>query len=128
MFFVGARGFQCAVLCFLGARLCAAEVTLRGRVVDEANAPVAGATISLRLAGQSQTSSPATQATADPTGAFHVSLAQPGSYLVTASQPDFFRLVDHPVELREGLNEILLSLNHTRNTTESIDVRSSPSP
>src|SRR5713101_4641474 len=128
MFSVGARGFQCAALCLLGARLLAAEATVRGRVVDEASAPVPGAVILLQPAGQPSPSSPAIQSTADPTGAFRAILPQPGSYLITVSQPDFFRLVDRPVDVREGANEILLSLNHIRNTSESIDVRSSPAP
>ena len=128
MFSVGARGFQCAVLCFLGARWLAAEVTLRGRVVDEASVPVPGAVILFRAAGQPSPSGPAIESTADPTGAFRAILPQPGSYLVTVSQPDFFRLVDRPVDIREGANEIVLSLNHIRNTSDSVDVRSSPSP
>ena len=126
MFFVEARGIQCAVFCFVAARLLTAEVALRGRVVDEASAPVSGAAISLRLSSEPPSSRPAIQATADPTGAFRATLPQAGSYLLTVSQPDFFRLVDRPVDLREGPNEILLTLNHIRNTSESIDVRSSP--
>src|SRR5260370_17064983 len=112
MFFAGASGLQCAVFCFLGARLFAAEVTLRGRVVDEASAPVPGAVISVRPAGQSQSSSPAIEVTADPTGAFHAILPQPGSYLVTVSHPYFFLLLDRPVDIGEVPNEIQLTLNH----------------
>src|SRR5579864_3794739 len=129
MFFVGSRGFQCAVLCsFLCTRLFAAEVTLRGRVLDEASAPVSGAVISLRPSSQPASPGLAIQITAEPTGAFHASLPQPGAYLVTVVQPDFFSLTNRPVELHEGANEIVLTLNHVRNTSESIDVRSSPSP
>ena len=106
MFSVGARGFQCAVFCFLSARLCAAEVTLRGRVVDEASAPVPGAVILLRPAGQTSPFSPAIQSTADPTGVFRVTLPQPGDYLVTVSQPDFFRLVDRPVDIRNRDHDV----------------------
>ena len=36
MFRVGPRGFECAVFCVLAVRMLAGEVTLRGRVVDEA--------------------------------------------------------------------------------------------
>src|SRR5215472_19197918 len=128
MLSVGARGFRCAVFCFFGVHLMAAEVTLRGRVVDEASAPVPGTVISLRLAGQSQTSRPEVEITSDPTGAFRANVSQPGSYLITASQTDFFRLVDRPVDIREGVNEIVLTLNHIRNTAESVDVKSSPDP
>jgi hypothetical protein len=57
-----------------------------------------------------------------------MNLPQPGAYLVTVSQPGFFRLVDRPVELLEVANEIVLTLNHIRNTSESVDVKSSPAP
>ena len=129
MFFADGRAPRCAVLlCFLGIRLFAADVTLRGRVVDEASAPVSGAEVSLRLPGQSPASSPPIRATADPTGAFQATLPQPGSYLITVAQTDFFPLTDRPLDIQEGPNEILLTLNHVRNTSESVDVKSAPSP
>ena len=129
MFFADGRALRCTVLlCFPGIRLFAADVTLRGRVVDEASAPVSAAEISIRLAGPSQASSPAIQATADPTGAFQAALTQPGSYLVTVAQTDFFPLTNRPLDIREGPNEVLLTLNHVRNTSESVDVKSAPSP
>src|ERR1700676_2697495 len=128
MFFVGARGIRCAAFCFLAVRLFAADVTLRGRVVDEASAPVPGAAITVRMSAQSSASVPAIQTTADPTGTFHVTLPNPGAYLITISQADFFRLVDRPVDVAAGSNEIVLTLNHIRNTSDSVDVRSSPSP
>src|SRR5689334_10118845 len=127
MFPVGPRGIRCALIFLLGCRLLCAEVTVHGRVVDEANAPVAGAVIALR-SGDGQASPAAVEASSDPTGAFRAVLPQPGSYRVTISQPDFFRLVDRPVEIHDGPNELVLVLNHIRNTSESIDVRSSPEP
>ena len=129
MFFAGARGIRCAALACVAVRLFAAEVTLRGRVVDEASAPVPGSTITVRMAVPSQGAGSAIlTTTADPTGTFHVTLPDPGVYLITVSQADFFRLVDSPVEVAAGSHEILLTLNHIRNTSDSVDVRSSPSP
>lgn len=128
MFPVDGRAARFALLCFFSVRLFAAEATLRGRVVDEASAPVSGAVLTFRLSGQSQTPSPPIQTTADPTGEFQVALPQPGSYLITVAQTDFFPLTDRPLDIQEGPNEILLTLNHVRNTSESVDVKSSPSP
>ena len=127
MFFVGPRSIQCAGIFLLGGRLLCAEVTVHGRVVDESNAPVPGAVITLRY-GEGPAAPAAVEVTSDPTGAFRTVLPQAGNYRVTISQPDFFRLVDRPIEIREGPNELLLALNHIRNTSESIDVRSSPAP
>jgi len=105
--------------------LYAAEATLQGRVEDENNAPVAGAVISVRSAAQ--TPSQSIPAESDPTGAFRLTLAEPGSYLITVSKPGFFALMDHPADLREGPNEVALTLNHIRNTSESVNVSSSES-
>ena len=127
MFRWRARVFQCAIFCLAAVPLFSAEVKLRGRVVDEANAPVPGAVISVRPAG-GPPSNLAIKADADPTGQFQAILPQPGPYLITVSQTDFFRLVDRPVDASEGSNEIVLVLNHVRNTSESVDVKSSPSP
>src|ERR1700680_1394864 len=98
MFFAGGRAYLCLVLSFLGFRMFAADLTVRGRVIDEASAPVPGATISLRLSGQPSSTTPPTQAAADPTGAFQAIVPQPGSYLVTVGQPDFFPLTNLPVD------------------------------
>jgi len=65
MFPVDGRAARFALLCFFSVRLFAAEATLRGRVVDEASAPVSGAVLTFRLSGQSQTPSPPIQTTAD---------------------------------------------------------------
>lgn len=118
------RVFQSAVLVLATIRWCAGEVTLSGRVVDENNVPVAGSAVTLKLAGQSQS----LEAVADPTGAFRAQLPQPGSYLITAEHAGFFTLKDRPADIHEGSNEIVLALNHVRNTSESVDVRASPSP
>ncbi len=121
---MGARGFQYAALLFCGVPLYA-EVTLHGRVVDEANVPVGGALISLKANSGPALRAPVT-AVADPTGVFRITLPATGAYLVTAAQAGFYAINDRPAEIRESLNEIVLTLNHIRNTSDSVDVRSSP--
>src|SRR5579859_5103232 len=114
MFFAGARLSQGAVFGLLCVQFLNAEVTVRGRVVDEASAAVPSAVISVRPKGQPASSGLAIEVTADPTGAFQMSLSQPRAYLFTVSQTDFFRLIDHNVEFSDGPNEIVLTLNHIR--------------
>ncbi len=127
MLSLGGGAFQGALVCLLGIPLWAADVTLHGRIVDEANAPVPGAIVSLRLANPPQ-SSQGIEVTADPTGAFQTILPEPGSYFITIAQTDFFPLTNRPLDIRAGPNEIILTLNHVRNTSESVDVKSAPSP
>jgi hypothetical protein len=107
--------------------LYAAEVTLRGRIEDENNAPLAGAAVSIRPAAQPSLSSLSVSAETDPTGAFRLMLPEPGSYLITVSKLGFFALTDRAAELAEGSSEIVLTLNHIRNTSESVNVSASES-
>jgi hypothetical protein len=108
--------------------LCAAEVTLNGRVVDESNVPVPLAAVSFRLAGESQPSAPSLEVIADQTGLFRTVLPQAGAYLVTVAHVGFFTLRDRNIEVREGANDMVLALNHVHNTSESVNVSAAPSP
>ncbi|HYL37080.1 MAG TPA: TonB-dependent receptor [Bryobacteraceae bacterium] len=114
------------LLLLVVVRASAAEVTLNGRVVDENNAPVPGAAVSLRTAAPPN--APGLQVMADQTGAFRTVLPAAGAYLVTVTHVDFFALQDRRIDLREGANEIVLTLNHVHNTSESVNVSASPSP
>ena len=87
--------------------------------------PVAGATVSFRLSGQS---TPATQAVTNPTGEFRAAFTAPGRYLISAVENGFFPVTDRPADLGVGPNEIILTLNHIRNTSESVNVQASTSP
>ena len=104
--------------------LHAADVTLQGRVVDENNAAVGGARIS--LASPSVIAMPLNAVTS-PTGSFTFSLAQPGLYLITAESNGFFPLKDRPADLHESANEILLVLNRIHNTSETVNVQGTTS-
>jgi hypothetical protein len=100
----------------------ATEISVRGRVVDEDNVPVAGARVSLQENPQ--------LLIADPTGAFTIHLPQAGVYHFAAEQVGFFPLKDRPVDLLEAEQEqeIVLVLNHVRNTSDSLHVTGALSP
>ena len=108
-----------AVLCASPLR---AQVTLTGRVVDEDNAAVPAAHVSLTQAG----SNLHLEAEADPTGKFVFRLDAPGDYLLSAELPGFFRLRDRPMHLAQGANEVTLVLNPAREVFDKVDVSYSP--
>jgi len=108
---------------FLG--MAQAQVRLAGRVVDENNAAVPGAQISLR-GSQAGSEAKRLQAIADPAGKFAFRLEAPGEYLLSVERENYFRLRDRPVRLAEGPNEITLILNPIREVFEKIDVAYSP--
>ena len=68
------------------------------------------------------------QAETDVDGAFQLTLPESGSYLITVSKQDFFPLSDRPVDIAASPAEIVLVLNHVRNTSEAVKVSASPSP
>jgi len=109
----------CAALC----QVAAAGVRVNGKVVDENNAAVAGAQISLRA---SDPSLPGRwQAVSDASGAFTVQLPQAGEYLIKAECTGFFRLPEQALKIKEG-EEITLVLNHQQEVFERVTVAYSP--
>ena len=108
----------------LAVRFCSAQVIVTGHVLDENNAPVAGATVLFHLS----TEPPGPAIQTDPIGAFRLELTRPGAYYATVTHAGFFSLRERPAELREGSNEMVFELAHVRNTSESVDVRASPNP
>ena len=105
--------------------LHANDVTLQGRVVDENNAAVGSARVS--LISPSAAGAPLKTITS-PTGSFTLALPQPGPYEITAESDGFFGLKNRPAEMHEGPNEILLVLNHIHNTSEKVNVEEKASP
>ncbi|MCS7313934.1 MAG: TonB-dependent receptor [Bryobacterales bacterium] len=110
----------CAALC----QVLAAGIRLSGRVVDENNAPVPGARVSLRPAGAESHS--ARRIVADARGAFSLELELPGEYLISAEREGFFRLAERPVRLERAEEEITLVLNHQQEIFERVTVSYSP--
>lgn len=100
-----------------------AQVTLSGRVVDDNEAPIAGARV---WAHQGQQA--AVEAYTGPAGAFQLFLPEPGEYLVSVENVGFFRLEDRVVRLDKGGAEVTLVLNPQREVFQSVQVGDSPSP
>ncbi|MBI4877442.1 MAG: TonB-dependent receptor [Acidobacteria bacterium] len=111
-----------AVIYALLAVSCAAapaEVTLRGRVIGDTGAPVAGARVkiaSLDPPGERQI------VTADAGGALECRLPREGAYSVSVEREGFFTLQDRVVRLAPGVTEIQFELSPLREIFESIEV------
>ena len=120
---MGARSFQYAMLAVFLATACAAQVAIDGKVVDENNVPVAAAEVTIKSAADVRF-----RTATDPTGAFRIQLTQPGPYLISVEHVDLFSLIDRPIDLHSGANEMMLTMAHVRNTSESVNVSDRPSP
>ena len=81
--------------------LCAAEVTLHGRVVDENDAPVRAARVNVRPAAAAATpaSTNSWEAQTDPTGAFTLTFPGPGDFLVSVEREGYYALKDRNVHV-----------------------------
>jgi len=101
--------------------LCAADVPLRGRVVDENDAPVPSARVHAHLAANSW------DAQTDPTGAFTLTLPAPGDFLVSIAREGYYALKDRTVHV-EGPQEITLVINSVREVFQSENVHEETSP
>lgn len=96
---------------------------LSGRVVDDNEAPIASARVWAHK-GQGA----AVEVYTGPSGAFQLSLPEPGEYLVSVDSVGFFRLEDRVVQVEKGGTEITLVLNPQREVFQSVQVGDSPSP
>ena len=92
------------------------SVRLKGHVVDENNAPVASAEVTIRYESRDLI------AFSDPTGAFTFLIPKPGDYSIRVSRPGYFELRDRGVRLFAGANELALVLNRVREASESVNV------
>jgi hypothetical protein len=107
----------------------AAEAVLRGRVVDEKEAPVAGALIVARPASSAAgaASAQSWQAHSGPEGDFTLTLPDAGDYLVGVAREGYYELKDRPDHV-EGPQETTLVINSVREVFQAIDVGGQPSP
>ncbi|MEO8662449.1 MAG: carboxypeptidase regulatory-like domain-containing protein [Bryobacteraceae bacterium] len=108
-------------LLLLSAGVADAQVVLTGRVVNETNAPVAGARVSVAVDDARH------YAVTDPTGGFHFAFARPAEYQITVEHEGYFTLNTKTPALADGANEVHLVLNRLREVVESIDVSAPPS-
>lgn len=101
-----------------------ASPVLKGCVVDDSGAPVAGA----RVAARSGSQAAAIETVSNAAGAFEIPLPREGRYLVTAEHTGYFRLQDHPVEAGAEAAEVTLVLAPQREVFQSVEVGEAPPP
>jgi hypothetical protein len=119
-----ARIAAISVLASLPVR--AADVTLRGRVVDENDAPVFGARVTVRRAADS-VSVPPRETQTDPDGAFEFTFLEPADILITVEREGYYALKDRSVHI-EAAQELTLVINTVREVFQSQDVNEQTSP
>ncbi len=115
----------CALCVAAASATRAAGISLSGRVVDENEAPVAGATVTLRPAPPASGGSWSAQT--DPAGAFTLSAPGEGDYLIDVERAGYYKLAARAVRL-EGPQEITLVINRVREVFQSVNVGEQPSP
>ena len=106
--------------------LGAASVTLSGRVVDENEAPVGSARITVRAANSTTPGGP-WQSQTDPTGTFALTLPQPGDYLINVDREGYYALRDHPIHA-ENDQQVTLVVSAIREVFQSTNVNEETSP
>ena len=94
-----------------------AQVKLSGRIVDENGVAVEGARV--------EVGAPGVVARSDAAGSFSLTLPQAGEYPARAERLGYF-LFTGKVALREGDNQMVITMNHLQEFAESIDVVYSP--
>jgi len=97
--------------------LCAASVTLNGRVVDEDEAPVRAARVTVD----------SREAQTDAEGAFRFTLPAPGDYLVKVEREGYYTLKDRTVHL-ETDQQLTLQIASVREVFQSENVNAETSP
>jgi len=100
--------------------LQAADIAVAGRAVDENEAGIAGAEITVANQSGAQWHS-----TTDPTGGFTFAFPAEGRYLFAATQPGYLPVRNLPVDVHPGMGEVYLILNHAKEILQSVDVRAS---
>jgi hypothetical protein len=95
------------------------QAQLRGSIADENGVPIASVQISAR-----SPSGPLFTAYSDGAGRFELDGLQTGQYRLTLNRPGYFRLADQLVDLKEGLNELTLTLHHEAEIRQSVEVNS----
>ncbi len=99
-------------------RALAQPLELKGRVLNENEAPIGGAAVHIRPGNL--------QAVANPDGAFSIEMPAPGDYFVTVEREGFYELRDSLVHL-DASREITLTLTAVREVFQSVSVNGAPS-
>jgi hypothetical protein len=118
------------VIFFLpGAALFAADVILRGRVIDENNAPVRGASVTVRPRTAAMVAPPEGfwAAQTDLDGVFAFTLPGPGDIAISVEREGYYALKDQALHL-ESSQELTLTINNVREVFQSTNVNAETSP
>ncbi len=107
--------------------LVAAGITLSGRVVDENEAPVGSARITVSRVVSSTAPAALWQTQTDPTGSFSLTIPEPGDYLVNVDREGYYEVRDHPIHA-ENDQQVTLVVNSIREVFQSTNVNEEPSP
>lgn len=107
------------VVLFLAA-LLPSSVRLQGIVADEDGKPVADLEVII-VAPEEEV----TLIRTDVSGTFEFTAGMPGLYRLSFNKSGFFRLADQPFALKEGNNEITVTVHHETELHESVSVYSS---
>lgn len=108
--------------CLLCAGLMEAQTTasLSGQVINENNSPVPGGRVLLRSHAASPPVLP--QVFTDLLGRFRLENVGTGEFLVTIEHEGYYAIRDKAVVLKEGINEVILTLVREREDYERIEV------
>lgn len=106
----------------IGLPLCAATVTLNGRVVDEDEAPVRAARVVVASGGGNSE-----EAQTDADGAFQFTLPARGDYLVSVRREGYYALKDRTVHI-DADQELTLQIASVREVFQSENVNAETSP
>ena len=109
------RLFAIALISLAIAPARPAEIVIKGRVVDETDTPIAGVRVRFSPHGIPEAVS------SDADGEFWVRVPSFGRYLVQAAHDHFFPLRDHPVEIVDQ-RELLIVLNPQQELFQSANV------
>ncbi len=105
------------------AKASSSEASLQGSVVDENGVPLDSVEIAL-----TDSEGALHDAHSDPTGRFDIARIPAGVCHIVLSKPGFFRLTDRQIDLKEGINQVSITLNHETERHETVQVSSSTNP
>ncbi|HWB84921.1 MAG TPA: TonB-dependent receptor [Bryobacteraceae bacterium] len=103
----------------------AADISIRGRVLDETSAAVSSALI--RFHPVAGTNGRDFRASSGPTGKFEIRLPAPGNYTVTVEHEGFFPLQNQTIAIGQTPEDVHLVLNHLREVFQSVRVNATTS-
>ena len=113
-------------LCFLANfPLLADDIPVRGWVVNDNDAPVEGARVSVRPAASAAYAPIVLMS--DPSGRFTLNVPAPGDYLFDVERTGFYAVKDRTVHI-EGAQELTLQINAVREVFQSENVNATASP